>query len=87
MKVMKENAVKKLLLGAAALFWIQFAWAQAPLPGPDDPFFAQFRTVHARLKAEGHIRDLGLVPPNPAESARLAALKADADARIAAMPR
>ena len=36
MKVMKENAVKKLLLGAAALFWIQFAWAQAPLPGPDD---------------------------------------------------
>jgi hypothetical protein len=36
MKIMKENAMKKLLLGAAALFWMQFAWADAPLPGPDD---------------------------------------------------
>lgn len=28
--------MKKVLLGACALFWMQFAWAQAPLPGPDD---------------------------------------------------
>ncbi|MDD2929238.1 MAG: FecR domain-containing protein [Sideroxydans sp.] len=26
----------KVLLGAVALFWMQFAWALAPLPGPDD---------------------------------------------------
>jgi hypothetical protein len=28
--------MKKVLLGACALFWMQFTWAEAPLPGPDD---------------------------------------------------
>jgi len=28
--------MKKLLLGIAALFWMQSAGAEAPLPGPDD---------------------------------------------------
>ncbi|MDD5471036.1 MAG: LysM peptidoglycan-binding domain-containing protein, partial [Sideroxydans sp.] len=28
--------MKKVLLGACALFWMQCAWAEAPLPGPDD---------------------------------------------------
>ncbi|MFH2133847.1 MAG: FecR domain-containing protein [Pseudomonadota bacterium] len=28
--------MKKVLLGAVALLWMQIAWAETPLPGPDD---------------------------------------------------
>ncbi len=28
--------MKNVLLGVVALFWMQFAWGEAPLPGPDD---------------------------------------------------
>jgi hypothetical protein len=36
MKSMEGNAMKKVLLGVAALFWMLSASAEAPLPGPDD---------------------------------------------------
>lgn len=36
MKIKMEEAMKKVLLGAVALMCMQFAWAEALLPGPDD---------------------------------------------------
>lgn len=36
MKSMKGQSMKKMLLGAAVLFCMQFAWADVPLPGSDD---------------------------------------------------
>lgn len=36
MKIKMEEAMKKVLLGAVALLCMQFAWAEALLPGPDD---------------------------------------------------